>query len=281
MKTILPAILLLSASAMGCHTEQQTEPERVSASASSALQPPAAAPAPVAAERPMPASVMVAGVASCQPTSEVTSLASRAMALADADGNGQVSREEAESMVNLVLGGAFFRADQNGDGKITPEEGRAARNALLKEHPAVADLLARARESTGATPFKSLAQLLDVNYGKTLSLTDARNAADTAVTDLFKMADTNKDGTISRQEALAAANEGAEAVGEKAFAAADTNHDHFLSEAEFQAAAAGSLKAVFEMFDTNKDGKLTESEAAAAINAAGLRMGIPEVADNQ
>jgi hypothetical protein len=38
---------------------------------------------------------------------------------------------------------------------------------------------------------------------------------------------------------------------------------------------------VFELFDTNKDGKLTESEAAAAMNAAGLRMGMPQVTDKQ
>ncbi|MEO7037709.1 MAG: EF-hand domain-containing protein [Polyangiaceae bacterium] len=277
MKTPLAAILLLTTTMLGCHTEPQSEPERLTPSAQPS--PPVTPPTPAAVDQPLPASVAVAGVASCQPSSEVSSLASRAMALADADGNGQVSREEAESMVNLVLGGAFFRADQNGDGKITPEEGREARNALLKEHPALAELLTRARESTGAAPFKSLGQLLDVNYGQALSLTDARAAANTAVNDLFKMADRNKDGTISRQEALAAANEGAEAIGEKAFAAADANHDQFLSEAEFQEAASGPLKTVFELFDTNKDGKLTETEASAAMNAAGLRLGIPKVAD--
>jgi Ca2+-binding EF-hand superfamily protein len=279
------AILLLTATAtataLGCHTEQQPEPERTSEStASSTRQPPAAASTPVAADQPMPASIAVDGIGSCQPSSEVNSLASRAVALADADGNGQISREEAESMANLVLGGAFFRADQDGDGKITPEEGRAERDAVLKEHPAVADLLTRARESTGATPFKSLGRLLDVNYGQALSLQEARKAAGSAVADLFMMVDSNKDGSISRPEALAAANRGATAVGEKAFAAADANHDQFLTESEFQDAAAGSLRTVFEMFDNNKDGKLTAPEAAAAINAVGLRMGMPKLAAN-
>lgn len=56
------------------------------------------------------------------------------------------------------------------------------------------------------------------------------------------------------------------------------NHDHFLSAAEFQDAVAGSAKTVFAMFDANKDGQLTEAEASAAMSAAGLRLGMPKLA---
>jgi hypothetical protein len=199
------------------------------------------------------------------------------MDLADADDNGQVTRAEARSALNLVVGGAFFRADQNGDGKITPEEGREARSALQQMHPALAGLLAQARQSTGVTPFKSLADLVDITYGKTLSLADARTAADSALEDLYKVADTNKDGVISRTEAVQAGGAGAQRVGKEAFAYADTNHDQRLSDAEFQAAMAAAAKPLFDMADADHDGKLTEAEAAAASNAAGLGLGMPNL----
>ncbi|MEO6600435.1 MAG: hypothetical protein ABIQ16_11215 [Polyangiaceae bacterium] len=274
MNNTFSTIVFAAVAVVGCQNTP-TEAEHTVAPAASEVTVQASAAAPAATAPVLPTNVEVPGVGSCQPSSEINTLATRAVDLADVNGDGRISHDEAQSMVNLVLGGAFFRADENGDGKITAEEGKAARAALLSEHPALAALLARGRDATGTTPFKSLAQLVDPNYGQTLTLVDARNAANTAVNDFYRMTDSNKDGFISRDEAISAGTQGAAALGSEAFSAADSNHDHALSPAEFTNVLTSSANSIFQTFDTNKDGKLTEAEAAAAINAAGIRVGMP------
>ena len=276
----LSALILFLATVPACET-QRTEPSMTPPAPHSQVN--AATPAESAPSQPSSTaidtgrSMTVAGLATCQPTSELTNTVSRAIQLADADGDGQIVRQEAQSMADLLVGGAFFRADQDADGKITPDEGRATRAALLHEHPILAATLARARQMTGQAPFKTLAQLLDVNYGKPLTVAEARSAAKTVVDEFYGFADGDKNGVISRGEALSAGNHGALALGHQAFAAADTNDDRSLSRSEFEQAVIASANPVFQLFDTDRDERLTEQEAAAAINAAGLRFGMPQV----
>lgn len=277
------SVVLLLAAAPACHTAR-TDPEPSATPPALHSEVNAAKPteAPTSQSNSgashIEPSLSVAGLGTCQPAPELTNLASRAVQLADTDGNGQVSRQEAQSMADLLVGGSFFRADENADGTVTPQEGRALRTELIHDHPTLAATLARARQATGQTPFKSIAQLLDLEYGKPLTVAEARAAAKTVVSELYTFADSNNDGVISRDEALLAGNQGAQALGRQIFAAADADHDQSLSRSEFAQAVSASAEPVFQMFDTNKDGRLTELEAAAAINAAGLRLGLPELA---
>ena len=207
----------------------------------------------------------VSGLGSCRPDAEISTTASRLVGMADRNGDGKISKEEATTLSNFLIGGFFFRADANGDGTITPEEGREARADFVRDHPAIAGFLARTGKAIGGTPFTSLAKILDVDYGKPLTTTEARDAARAGVDDLFKTVDKDHDGFLTQPEMRTAALEGVRAAGHASFAAADTDHNGGVDLNEFQAALQQPIKVAFTMADTNKDGKLTEAEASAAM----------------
>jgi hypothetical protein len=100
---------------------------------------------------------------SCRPGSQVTAALDGMVEFADPNGDGSVTRAEATSAANFLLGGFFFRADENGDGKVTPEEGREARQELMNRQPALAGLLQQARaaswkgvQALGHTVFRTM-----------------------------------------------------------------------------------------------------------------------------
>lgn len=234
-----------------------------------------------AAARPDPArggqqrTMLVGGVAACQPTGEVNAMVSRWIEVADADGNGQISKTEAQAFTNFVIGGFFFRADTDGDGIVRPEEGRAARSELITQYPALATLLEQARSVAGESPFKAVADMIGVEYGKPLSADDARHAARGAMNDLFKVVDDDDDGTITPAEARAASWEAVRALGRRAFRSGDANQDGKLDKAEFQSAVGATAQVAFEAGDANDDGSLTEQEAAVALGGIVRRLGVP------
>lgn len=254
-------------------------------------EPPATRPAPAqdqpaastsASAATPQANVEVAGLGSCQPSAGVSATVTRLADLADANRDGKVSHDEARSAMNFMVGGAFFRADANGDGKITPEEGREVRSELTSRYPALGAILAQARQATGESPFRSLARVLDVQYGQTLNLNDARSAVQGATDELFKAADRNHDGSITRDEAISAGWDEAQTLARDAFATADGNKDGSVSTDEFQALIERASKPLFTAADANKDGKLSEREAAVAMNTIVERLGVepPESGGN-
>jgi len=267
-----------------CDSGQNTDASRTTAApASERLT--AAAPASSATAAPnsegtgTPRSILIGGVAACQPTGEVNALVSRWIELADADGNGQISKTEARSLTNFVIGGFFFRADTDGNGVVSPEEGRAARGELVSQYPALATLLDQARAVSGQSPFKAVADIIGVEYGKPLSADDARHAARAAMDGLFAVVDGDSDGTITPAEARTASWEAARSLGQRAFRAGDKNADGKLDLAEFQAAVDTTAKFAFEAGDANDNGSLTEQEAAVALGGVARRLGIPAASD--
>ena len=240
----------------------------------------AAAPTAPASGAGQSRSMVIGGVAACQPTGEVSALVSRWIELADADGNGQISKAEARSLTNFVIGGFFFRADTDGNGVVAPEEGRAARAELVSQYPALATLLSEARSIAGKSPFKAVADLIGVEYGKPLSADDARQAARAAMYDLLEVVDDDRDGTITPAEARTASWEAARSLGQRAFRASDGNQDGKLDLAEFQAAVDRTARFAFEAGDVNDNGSLTEQEAAVALGGVARRLGIPSPPEN-
>lgn len=239
---------------------------------------PATEPAPSAELANSAPDVSLAGVGSCRTDADVSATASRLADLADANGDGKVSRDEAHSAMNFIVGGAFFRADANGDGRITPEEGRQARGELTKRYPALGTILTQSKQVTGESPFRALARVLDVDYGKSLSLEDARQAVGGATDDLFKVADRNHDGMITRDEAINTGWDQARSLGAQAFASADGNKDGYISPEEFQNVISRSSRPLFDAADGNNDGKLSEREAAMAMNTVVQRFGMTSAA---
>ncbi|HTQ06745.1 MAG TPA: EF-hand domain-containing protein [Polyangiaceae bacterium] len=266
------ALILVLASPLTACDRVRSEPEPpVNRPAASQSQP---APSPAASEVPPVSKVEVAGLGSCQPSADVNATVTRLVDLADANGDGKVSRDEARSAMNFIVGGAFFRADANGDGKITPDEAREVRNELTNRYPALGAILAQAKQAMGESPFRSLARVLDVQYGQTLSLEDARSAVRSATDELFKAVDRNHDGSITRDEAVSAGWDEAETLARDAFAAADSNKDGYISTGEFENLVERSSKPLFDAADANKDGKLSEREAAVAMNTVVERLGV-------
>ncbi|WP_437640515.1 hypothetical protein [Sorangium sp. So ce854] len=225
-----------------------------------------------------PGRVEVGGVLSCRPEAEVEATMTRLVALADANGDGALSKEETLGLTNIVVGGFFFRADANGDGVVTPEEGRSVRAEFMQQNPAAAALFEEARRTTGRSAFATMARLFDVDYGKPLTIAEARDAARDAVDDLYRAADQNRDGILARAEASAVVWEGARALGRSAFAAADGDRNGRLTVEEFQAALQGPAKVAFSLADVNNDGELTEGEAASAMGQLVKRLGVEPAA---
>jgi Ca2+-binding EF-hand superfamily protein len=73
---------------------------------------------------------------------------------------------------------------------------------------------------------------------------------------MFEMLDANKDGTVTRAEATAAA--------EKHFAEVDTNKDGVISQAERDAMRARMRDKMFDLMDSDKNGQLSREEFRAA-----------------
>jgi Ca2+-binding EF-hand superfamily protein len=205
----------------------------------------------------------------------MSAMVSRWIELADSDGNGQISRREAQSFANFVIGGFFFKADTNGDGVVSPEEGLSARSDFIGQYPALATLLDQARSMAGESPFKALAAMLDLEYGKSLSADDARAAAKGALDDVFDVADSDSNGTITPAEARVASWAGVRNLGQQAFRSVDANADGKLDLAEFQGAVDKTAKLAFEAGDANDNGTLTEQEAGVALGGVIRHLGIP------
>jgi hypothetical protein len=219
-------------------------------------------------------SIEIARVAACQPTAELNAMVSHWIELADADGSGQISKSEARSFTNFVIGGFFFRADADGDGVVSPEEGLAARNDFLAQYPALTSLLSETRAAAGENPFEAVADMIGIDYGKPLSADDARRAARAALDDLFEVVDRDRDGTITLAEARAASWQAVRTVGQRAFRSVDGNDDGKLDLSEFQAAVGSTAKLAFKAGDANGNGNLTEQEAAVALTSVARQLGI-------
>lgn len=217
------------------------------------------------------------GVGSCVPSSELQSTVQRMLDHADADGDGAVSKQEAKGLVNFMLGGIFFRADENDDGKITPEEAREVRQEFADQYPQVTALFSYARDAQQATetaPFKRIAEIMDVEYGEPVTSAEVREAAGSALEDLYRLVDENEDGTITLSEARAASLVGGAALGAQAFEAADRDGDGAVQLAELETALTSVLKPAFGAADADSDGKLTKSEALKVMERLGTRLGM-------
>lgn len=199
----------------------------------------------------------------------------RLVSFADPNGDGTVTRAEASSAANFLIGGFFFRADGNGDGVVTPQEGLQVRKDFMNEQPVLSSLLQSARDAGSQSPFAAIAQLLDVEYGQPVRAEQARATAKSAVDNLFAWADKNKDGELTEAEARNASLEGAQAAGRAMFRAIDANNDNQVSEAEFRNSLEGPAAIAFKMADKNSDGHLTQAEASNAVAQVAVQLSTP------
>lgn len=214
------------------------------------------------------------GLATCYPGAAVMTTIDRMANLADANGDGAVSKDEATALTNFVVGGAFFRADENADGTITPEEGRELRREFMNRSPSLEALLRSARGSE-QKPLAAIADWANIDYGKPLKIDEARNAARELVGEIFAMVDDDKNGSIDQSEVRAAGQEGARALGRSAFAAADRNNDGALTKQELGWLVEQPVTRAFELSDADRNGRLSMDEASAALQQLSRWVGLP------
>jgi len=152
----------------------------------------------------------------------------RGLAQFDRDGNGVVTRDE----MHATATAKFIEADANHDGKVTVDEVRAAFQVKSAERFAKQD-----KNNDGALSKDEVARMPQ---------------------DRFTKLDANKDGKLSRDE-LQSMHGRFEGHGQKFFEMVDQNHDQAVTRDEALAAADQKFAAI----DTNKDGVVTADEVKA------------------
>ena len=196
----------------------------------------------------------------------------------DANNDGQISQQEAIDAANVAVGGFFFTADLDGNGSLSKEEAQQARDKMLAAKPLARLLISRVKATTpppaGGSPNPAAAAmaLVDVNNDGQLQATEVRQAVQTAVQGLYAAADTNRDGQMSPVEVNAAIAGAVKAAGQASFQAADADNNGQLSRAEFDKAIIDPANAVFAVLDINNDGQLSQQELQAAQRLIGQQI---------
>lgn len=210
--------------------------------------------------------------------------------MADANNDGLISQKEAVDAGNLVVGGAFFRADADGDGKVTKEEADAARENMLNQRPILRFVFQRADAETNAQGTKpqveqakqDVMNVVDANHDGAIEASELRQAVQTGVQSLYLTADRNGDGQLDPAELNFATVELGRAGLQAAFQTADLDKNGAVSRDEFDKAILNPANVVFRVMDANNDGQLSREElqSGARILLSEIRkLEIPEPAN--
>jgi len=207
--------------------------------------------------------------------------AKMAFKMADMNNDGLISQKEAVDAGNVLVGGFFFRADANGDGKVTKEEADAARENMLNQRPILRFVFQRAEQETvaqGTKPQIDQAQrnvmsAVDANRDGSIDASELRQAVQTGVQSLYLTADRNGDGQLDPAELNFAAVEMGRAGLQAAFQSADLDKNNAVSREEFDKAIVNPANVVFRVMDANNDGQLSpeELQSGARILLSELR----------
>jgi Ca2+-binding EF-hand superfamily protein len=148
----------------------------------------------------------------------------------DANGDGQVTRAEAEAAGQQL----FDKLDANKDGEVTAQEAEDGARATQKEELPARFKRLDTNKDGRLTPeeMKIPAMLfdrLDTNHDKFVSREEFRAVADASARGDtgFKKIDRDADGKVTRAEGIAAV--------QRRFAAADPNGDGVITRAEIEA----------------------------------------------
>lgn len=192
--------------------------------------------------------LFIAAGASAQPTSAPPDHAPtphQHRATLDKDGDGAVSREEAQDKKRLSA--HFDAIDGNKDGKLSKEEMQTFHAAMHKKHKAAFDQ--RFKEA-------------DKDSDGALSKPEVENAKMPGLSAHFDKADANQDGKISKDELHSSRRRMHDQLAAR-FKAADKDGDGALTKSEAENAKLERLVQHFDQIDSNKDGKIEPEEAHA------------------
>jgi Ca2+-binding EF-hand superfamily protein len=222
-----------------------------------------------------------------------------AFKMADVNNDNRISQKEAVDAGNLMVGGFFFRADADGNGVVSKEEAQQARDALLRQKPLLRIILERAtgqRSGQSGQPaqagqgnaqaqdaMQGVMSIVDANNDGQLQATELRQTVQTGVQGLYAGADTDRDGHLTPTELNSAVSGMVQAAAQASFQAADKDSNGQLSQAEFDQMIVEPARVVFRVIDANGDGQISqqESQNAQRTVARQIRMlNVPEPANS-
>ena len=189
----------------------------------------------------------------------------------DANKDGKVSLDEFKTNISAT----FKTFDADGNGQVTKDEIKARRDAFKDARKAVRDAAdadkATAREALqAAAPFMlpgagRMFDRADTDKNGTLSEAEVLASAEK----IFERRDTNKDGAIDTADARPMKGKGHHGKGggeeraERMLKRLDTNNDGKVSQDEMLAGATQT----FERFDADKNGEVAKAEVDAKREA--------------
>jgi len=193
--------------------------------------------------------------------------------MADTNNDGLISQKEAVDAGNLMVGGFFFRADADGDGKVTKAEAEQAQENLFNQRPLFRFMFERGQQEAAQQGAKAdidkakqnIMNTVDANKDGSLDATELRQSVQTAVQSLFLTADTTGDGQLSPAELNNAVVEVGRMGLQTAFQAADADKNGAVSREEFNKALVQPAGVVFRVIDKNNDGQITDEELRSGV----------------
>jgi Ca2+-binding EF-hand superfamily protein len=194
---------------------------------------------------------------------------------ADINNAGEVTRREAVGTTNFLIGGLFARADEDGNGVVTPREAWEMRTEMLNQRPILRAAVEAFKQGTGDSPFRTIAQIVDVEYGQPVTREEARRAARESVNVAFNTLDVNHDDRLDSAELKVGVSTLTASATEAAFGSADADKTGDISLGEFEAALLIPARTVFAMADKNDDRKLSPEEARQATLLILHQIGTP------
>jgi len=209
--------------------------------------------------------------------------------MADDNKDGQISQQEAIDAAFLVVGGQFFRADKDGNGAVSKEEAQQARASLLAQKPLLRVAMQRIQSknpdanATARNAEQGMMSLVDTNNDGQIQSAELKQVVQTTVQSVYAMADTNRDGQMSPTEVNAALAGAARSAVQAAFQQADADSNGQLSQAEYDKAIVQPANAVFSLLDANADGQISPQEfqtAERALASQLRRLNVPEPANS-
>jgi Ca2+-binding EF-hand superfamily protein len=177
--------------------------------------------------------------------SSASELKDHVFKVADQNGDGSISKDELTKLLSnssqssTTADDLMTALDTNKDGSISKSESDAA-----------IDKAGKKRHAQGPPPPPPPADSSSSSSDKTSS------------SQIFDALDTNKDGTVSASELLAA-------LSGKDSSSSDNSSSDSSSSASGSSADSSAVKKIFDAMDTNQDGSVSKSELEAALSKTG------------
>lgn len=196
-----------------------------------------------------------------------------------AQGPPPASSKTETSSSSKLKDSVFKSADQNGDGSISEDELSTLLGNLSQSDTTVDDLMtALDTDKNGSISKSESDAAVDKADQQRLaqgpppppppSDSSSSSSSKSSSSQIFDALDTNKDGTVSTSELLAA------------LSSEDDSSSESSSSSSGSSVDSSSVKKIFDVMDTNQDGSVSKSELEAALTKTAKQHQVESTTDN-